>query len=229
MEHCVYLKSICWETSVYIGQVLDHFCADIMYINEDYEDEYDDEYFKWKGRKIGFINWRNHTQDSAMKGAVCVPQCGDPTSPYYNQALAELAFANITRETIDEVGAASNPMIMQITDFGIETAWRKKGIGEQVLKMLIQLIKGKYGYLVILNSEPQQFSDNPYSHFNYEKNKVGLAGLEKDAEKAQYKLNAFWQRCGLRQFKNYDNVFICNIDQAVPELSFVPPSVSRSK
>ena len=41
--------------------------------------------------------------------------------------------------------------------------------------------------------------------------------LEKDPEKAQFKLNAFFQRCGFRLFKNFDNVFICNVDQAVPD------------
>lgn len=46
---------------------------------------------------------------------------------------------------------------------------------------------------------------------------MALDGLEKDPEKAQWKLNAFWQRCGFKQFKNYDNVFICNVDKVMSE------------
>ncbi|MCS3800105.1 hypothetical protein [Niastella sp. OAS944] len=43
-----------------------------------------------------------------------------------------------------------------------------------------------------------------------------MEGVEQDPGKEQLKLNAFFQRCGFRLFKNYDNVFICNTEQAVP-------------
>lgn len=49
----------------------------------------------------------------------------------------------------------------------------------------------------------------------------------KDPEKAQWKLNAFFQRCGFRPFKNYDNVFVCNVEQAIPGRIEVKHPVSK--
>lgn len=71
-------------------------------------------------------------------------------------------------------------------------------------------MKGKCGYIVFAHNEPAQL--NPKSM--YPRMGIELYNLEKDPEKAQWKLNAFWQRCGFKQFKNYDNVFICNVEQA---------------
>jgi hypothetical protein len=51
--------------------------------------------------------------------------------------------------------------------------------------------------------------------------------LEKDPEKAQWKLNAFFQRCGFRLFKNYDNVFVCNVDQVVADCKLVMRPMPR--
>jgi hypothetical protein len=78
-------------------------------------------------------------------------------------------------------------------------------------------MKGKCGYIIILRNEPIQFGKESDPDYEYAKPKTELEDLEKDPEKAQYKLNAFWQRCGFNMFKDYDNVFICNVDQAVPD------------
>jgi GNAT superfamily N-acetyltransferase len=134
---------------------------------------------------------------------------------YNSEAFMELDSTLITQETIDEIGAASNPNIIALHHFGIAAAWRNKGIGEQVLKGFIKQMKGKCGYIVILHNKPEQFRKHPDVPL-YEIQGVELAGLENDPEKAQWKLNAFWQRCGFRLFKNYDNVWICNVDQFVP-------------
>jgi hypothetical protein len=75
-------------------------------------------------------------------------------------------------------------------------------------------MKGQYGYMIIIKPEPAQFSEHckeVYSRWGVE-----MDGLEKDPEKAQWELNAFFQRCGFRLFKNYNDVFVCNIEQAVP-------------
>lgn len=80
-------------------------------------------------------------------------------------------------------------------------------------------MKGKCGYILIEDNIPAQFDDNNNFNSVYETMGVDLDNLEKDREKAQYKLNAFWQRCGFKLFKNYDNVFICNVEWAVPKVN----------
>lgn len=86
---------------------------------------------------------------------------------------------------------------------------------------------GKCGYIVIIDNEPAQFKEKDGPDYLYLRQGVELDNLTKDHEKAQWKLNAFWQRCGFRQFKNYDNVFVCNIDRAMPERRFVVRSESK--
>jgi predicted acetyltransferase len=125
----------------------------------------------------------------------------------------ELDYSLISQETIDEIGLATNPNILVLEDFGISSDWRNKGIGVQVLKNLIKQMKGKYGYMIITEPKPAQFLSSSENGTYYRKN-VSLKELEKDPEKAQLKLNGFFQRCGFRLFKDYPNVFICNIDQA---------------
>jgi hypothetical protein len=132
------------------------------------------------------------------------------------KALMELDYTHITGETIDEIGKTTNPNILVISRFGISAKYRNKRIGEQLLKGIIRQMKGKCGYVVILYGTPAQCEGRD-DHSMYKNMGVELVGLEKDPEKAQWKLNAFFQRCGFRLFKNFDNVFICNVDKAVPD------------
>jgi hypothetical protein len=134
------------------------------------------------------------------------------------KALPALDYTNISQETIDEIGAASNPNIVILFHFGISAGWRNKRLGEEVLKGFIEQMLGKCGYIVIVHNEPAQFGQNGDKGGIYALHGVTLDNLEKDPEKAQRKLNAFWQRCGFKPFKNYDNVFICNVEQTVPKL-----------
>jgi hypothetical protein len=148
------------------------------------------------------------------------------TLQYNKKALMELDYTRISPETIDEIGAATNPNIMVLHHFGISAAWRNKGIAQQALKGIIKQMKGKCGYIVILHSRPEQCGKDTGPDSLYEIRGVELAGLEKDPEKAQWKLNAFFQRCGFRQFKNYDNVFVCNVDQVVTDRIMVKHPVN---
>jgi hypothetical protein len=85
------------------------------------------------------------------------------------------------------------------------------------MKGFIEQMIGKCGYIVIMHNEPAQCVTHNKADSLYTRNDIELHSLEKDSEKAQWKLNAFWQRCGYRHFKNYENVFICNVDRAVAE------------
>lgn len=159
-----------------------------------------------KSSRIGFVQLLDYQHAKA---------CGVDMTPFRGVML-ELDHNFISQDTIDEVGTAINPNIMVLLHFGISAAWRNKGFGEQVLKDLILQMRKKCGYLVIY-SEPAQHGDFTGPNSIYKKQRVELAGLETDPEKAQWKLNAFFLRCGFRLFKNYDNVFICNVKQAVAE------------
>jgi hypothetical protein len=175
------------------------------------DEEEADEY---EGTQIGFMSWVNYNQTLAMEMGVNMTQLRQLTMRANSKALMELDYTCISQETIDEIGATTNQNIMVLYHFGISAAWRNKGLGEQVLKGLIRQMKGKCGYIVILNSRPVQ-CEGPDSYSYYERQGVDLANLEKDPEKAQWKLNAFLQRCGFRLFKNYEHVFVCNVEQAV--------------
>lgn len=208
----------------HIGELCDLVSANIVYTPiEDKEKEEEDEN---NDEKIGFIWWFVYNQALARVYGINMNQV-----PYLNfqknsNVLRELDYSCISQETIDEIGAASNPNVMVIYQFGIAAAWRNKGIGEQVIKGLIEQMAGKCGYILILHSRPDQCGENSIRDSFYNAQGVDLSGLEQDPEKAQWKLNAFWQRCGFRQFKDHDNVFICNVEQAVKEnLKVMQPAI----
>ena len=202
--------------------------ADIMYLSNDAADDEEDDDDYGEGTKIGFVSWVHYNQALAKAYGVNMTQFPYMTLRANSKALMELDYTLISQETIDEIGAATNQDIMMLVHFGISAAFRNKGIGEQALKGIIKQMKGKCGYIIILNPEPEQFSKYLNTVPLYEKQGVELASLEKDPEKAQWKLNAFFQRCGFRLFKNYDNVFICNVDQVVSERKLVARTVTRS-
>jgi hypothetical protein len=222
MDYNLYLK---YEASLDLnindesGYVFDNVFASIMHVT-------DKAVANAKGdepesTKIGFVSWAYYNQALAKAYGVNMTQ-----SPYFtlrinSKALLELDYTRISLETIDEIGAATNPNIIILLHFGISAAFRNKGIGEQVLKGLIKQMKGKCGYIIILDSEPQQFGKYRDTVPLYEVQGVELDDLEKDPEKAQWKVNAFLQRCGFRLFKNYDNVFVCNVDQVVQESAII--------
>lgn len=217
MEYEVYLKyrgELDLNLSDYSGGICEHIFADIMYDTDEIPEDEDDDY---EGTKIGFMSWVECNQVLAKTYGIGMAEIPYLSLRLNSQALLELDYSNIDQETIDEVGATVNPNILLLVHFGITAAWRNKGIGEQILKGIMKQMKGKYGYMVVLNCVPEQLGEYSGPKSMYEKQGVELAGLEKDAEKAQWKLNAFFQRCGFRLFKNYENVFVCNIEQAVPE------------
>jgi hypothetical protein len=203
----------------YLGSLCDNISADIIYEPEDAIDDAEDD--DGEGTKIGFVSWVYYNQALAMADGINMTQIRFLTFLINSKALMELDYTRISQETIDEIGAATNPNIMVLQHFGISASFRNKGIGEQALKGIIKQMKGKCGYIIILKSKPQQFGEFTGPDSLYEIRGVELAGLEKDPEKAQWKLNAFFQRCGFRSFKNYDNVFVCNVDQVVAERRMV--------
>jgi hypothetical protein len=176
--------------------------------------------------RIGFVHMIHYHQALAMAYGLNMTQFRDITLSVRSKVLLELDYTLITQETIDEVGVVTNPNIIVLVNFGISAAYRNKGMGEQFLKGLVKQMKGFCGYIVILNSEPVQFADRTQQNIIYENQGVALTGLEKDREKAQFKLNAFFQRCGFRSFKNYENAFICNVDQVVPDRIMVKHAVN---
>lgn len=178
-----------------------------------------------KVTKIGFIQLLYYNQASAMANGISMSEVPFMALKLGFKALKELDYTHITTETINEIGEATNPNIMIISRFGISAEYRNKGIGEQLLKGFVRQLKGKCGYVVILYGTPAQCVGREENNSIYENRGVELAGLEKDPEKAQWKLNAFFQRCGFRLFKNFDTVFICNVDQAVPD----PVMVKRTE
>jgi GNAT superfamily N-acetyltransferase len=196
------------------GMVCDRIFAEIMHeTDEAVTNAPDDE--DPEQTNIGFLSMLYYNQALAKSYGLTTSQLRELTLMYNSKVLIDLDPDNMSQETIEAVGAATNPNILLLHHFGISAEWRNKGIGEQVVKGLIKQMKGKCGYLVVIKSDPQQHTDWTGPDSLYEKRGVALAGLESDPEKAQFKLNAFWQRCGFRQFKNYDNVFVCNVEQAV--------------
>lgn len=199
----------------YVYALLDDVFADIMHETDEAVNNAEND--EPESTKIGFVKWLYYNQALAMAYGVNMTDIPLLTLQYNSDALMELDYTRINQETIDQIGPVTNPNIMVLHHFGISAAWRNKGIGEQALKGIIKQMKGKCGYIVILNSRPEQCKEAKPSDSLYKKLGVDLAGLEKDPEKAQWKINAFFQRCGFRLFKNYDNVFVCNVDQVVLE------------
>jgi hypothetical protein len=194
------------------SDVLDGIAASIMYDTCEDVGNVEDNFPE--PRKIGFVTFSAYNQALAMTYGLNVDQIPVISLRRDRKIFKELDYAFISQETIDEIGAATNPNILLLEQFGISPAFRNKGIGEQVLKCIMKQMKGQYGYMIIIKPEPAQFSEHckeVYSRWGVE-----MDGLEKDPEKAQWELNAFFQRCGFRLFKNYNDVFVCNIEQAVP-------------
>lgn len=229
MEYGMYLKYDCAMTiglHRHWGELYDWSWANIMYYTEKEEEEDDDnEENKAEDLMIGIFQWVTFNQALSKVHGVSM---NDVIIPGIRKPLLELDYRNITQETIDEIGAASNPNIVMPLRFGIKAAWRNKRLGEQVMKGFIEQMKGKCGYIIITLNTPAQFGENSGPDSLYAKQGIELESLEKDPEKAQWKLNAFWQRCGFKQFKNYDDVFICNVDQAVPYPDEVAHTASHS-
>jgi GNAT superfamily N-acetyltransferase len=238
MDYNLYLKyKVDLELNIndhYLGSLCDDVFADIMYepddtVDDAVDDEEDDDVTYYpEGTKIGFVKWLYYNQALAMVYGVNMNEVPILTFQYNSKALMELDCARISPETIDEIGAATNPNIMILHHFGISAAYRNKGIAEQALKGIIKQMKGKCGYIFISRSRPEQCEEPKATNSLYEVQGVELAGLEKDPEKAQWKINAFFQRCGFRQFKNYENVFVCNVDQVVSERIMVKRPKHRS-
>lgn len=220
MEYELFLKyneSMSIGLNGHWGDLCKHTRADIMYWAGETDDEINDE--ENEGTKIGHMTWLTYNQALAKVHEVNMKHVFILKMLQGNKkALPDLDYINISQETIDEIGAASNPNIVIPIHFGISAEWRNKRLGEEVLKGFIEQMIGKCGYIVIVHNEPAQFGHNGDKDGIYALHGVSLDNLEKDFEKAQWKLNAFWQRCGFKPFKNHDNVFICNVEKTVPEL-----------
>jgi GNAT superfamily N-acetyltransferase len=196
----------------------DRFChgmsADILYeLDEAVNDGKDPEPVT-----IGHVCMLYYNKALAMEYGVDIGMLVVPWLPMNLEALQELNDTQIPKEIEEEIGAVTNPNILILDHFGISPTWRNKGIGEQVIKGLINQMKGKCGYILIPYSVPQQHADHTSCGSFYKIKGVdpeSMKGLEKDRAKAQLQLNAFWQRCGFRQFLNSHTVFICNVEKAV--------------
>jgi hypothetical protein len=225
MKYELYLK---YDTSMTLGlnghwgNLCNYTRADIMYWTRkgDIDEEPEDVRIK-----IGFMAWLTYNQALAMMHGLSMSQVRPMIFQYNKKALMELDCTNLSQDTIDEIGAATNPNIVILIHFGISAHMRKKRLGEEVLKGFIEQMLGICGYIVLLHNVPEQLDKNNGPDGLYAKQSVELDNLEKDPEKAQWKLNAFWQRCGFKQFKNYENVFVCNVEQTVQELVKAKASV----
>lgn len=199
------------------GDLCKHTWADIMYWSGETDEEINDE--ENEGTKIGHMTWLTYNQTLARVHNVNMDHVGIFKMLQGNRKVwPDLDYANISQETIEEIGETSNPNIVILIHFGISADWRKKRLGEEVLKGFIEQMLGKCGYIVIAHNEPSQFGQDGDKDGVYALHGISLNDLEKDPEKAQWKLNAFWQRCGFKQFKNHENIFICNVEQTVPKL-----------
>lgn len=163
-----------------------------------------------RAAKAGFIHYLYVNQALAMEYGVKVKDV-ESIKSRCNAALNEFDHTLISQETIREIGPVSNPNFMIIESLGIAAYWRKKGLGVQILKGIIRQMKGKCGYIVIVNPKPVLSGDDNEDF--YEKYGVDLTGLERNPVTAQQKLNAFFRRCGFRMLKKYGNVFVCNVDE----------------
>lgn len=151
----------------------------------------------------GFIDYLYFNQALAMEYGVKVkdvPKLKDKC----NAALNEFDHTLISQETIKEIGPVSNPNFMLIEQLGIAAYWRKKGVSGQILKGIIRQMKGKCGYILILDPAPILYGDDFEDY--YERKGVDFSGLEINPVTAQQKLNAFFRRCGFRTLKKYGNV-----------------------
>jgi hypothetical protein len=218
MEYELFLKyKAKWDFN--INKDPEKVCQDTLidiFLEADKSVPYVSEYEKPKDMKIGFLLMKHYNQAEAMSYGVDTTSIRTLTSMNNSEALLKLDQSLITRDTIAEIGAVTNPTIILLIHFGISAAWRNRGFGEKVMKALIAQMIGQCGYMVVLNSQPQQHADYNSSDSLYTAHGVELTGLEENPDKAQWKLNAFWQRCGFKQFKNYDDVFICNVEQEAP-------------
>jgi GNAT superfamily N-acetyltransferase len=167
---------------------------------------------------IGHLCMLYYNKALSMAYGVDLRALSLPWLPINLEVLLEFNNKRIPKEIREKIGDATNPNILILDHFSISPGWRNKGIGEQVMKGLIKQMKGKCGYILIPYAVPQQHANHTAHGSFYMKMGVDLKSmesLEKDREKAQWKLNAFWQRCGFRQFKDYRHVFICNVEKAV--------------
>jgi predicted acetyltransferase len=217
MTHEVYLKHT--QTLIigirgprFWGELHEHHFAHIMYCPEKGDTN---------GNKIGDLVWIMYKQELAIENGINMTHVPDLYIRRDFETLLDLDYTHISQETIDEIGAASHPNIVILLDISISASFRNKGIGKEALKRFLEQMKDKCGYVIITKNEPAQF--NKYKKLGCPSTIKSMKydSLEKDYEKAQYQLNAFWQRCGFKQFKNYDNVFICNVDKAVPDYNEV--------
>lgn len=219
MTHEVYLKHtqsliIGIRGPKYWGELHEFNFAGIMYwpekgaanANEDNN----------KGTRIGDLVWTIYKQELAIANGINMTNVTDINIRSDFPILLELDYTQISQKTIDEIGPVANQNIIILNTFFISAAWRNKGIGVEVMKEFIRQMKTTCGYIIITRNEPAQFSEFNAPGSKYAKPAVELERLEKDEEMAQYKLNAFWQRCGFKQFKDHENVFICIVDKAMP-------------
>lgn len=160
--------------------------------------------------KVGIIHYVYFNQALAMEYGVKVKDV-DSLKYKCNGVLKEFDHTLLSQEILREIGPVSNPNFIIIESLGIDSYWRKKGVSEQILKGIIRQMKGKCGYIIILDPKPVLSGDEEEDF--YEKYGVDLTGLERNPVTAQQKLNAFFKRCGFQILKKYENVFVCNVDQ----------------
>ncbi|MBS0031247.1 hypothetical protein [Chitinophaga hostae] len=128
------------------------------------------------------------------------------------EAIIDCDTGEINDKIIDQIGESFQQNILVIHDFGIFPKFRNNGMGERIVKGLIEHFRGKCGFIV-LKSFPKQFEgDHVLGDCKELKEKMELHLLENQKQKAQKKLNAFYKKCGFIELKKNRNFFIKNMD-----------------
>lgn len=96
-----------------------------------------------------------------------------------------------------------------IQRFEIIEQYRGKGIGKIVLENIRKRFASSCG-LFVAQTYPIQFELANSDFLLNEKNKMKLGNLDKDYEKAFYKLKAFYQNSGFHHIKGYNDLMFSN-------------------
>src|SRR5690349_10692611 len=113
MDYNLYLKfngTFDLNINDYLGGVCDTTFADIMYETDEDTEAAEDDFYE--GMKIGFVTLVEYNQALAKEYGINMNQIPYITLRKNSKALMELDYSRISQETIDEIGAVTNPNIL---------------------------------------------------------------------------------------------------------------------
>lgn len=99
----------------------------------------------------------------------------------------------ISEEIEDKIGMSDNFNMLVIHEIMLMENYRGKGYGEQIIEGIEAFFTGKCGY-ISLKSYPLQHDKSYKGTVTFDKYKLG--DMESDLDKANEKLNAFYEKCG---------------------------------